>query len=83
MSQETALGTSVPDAFSWKLNKKEWTSTIFKKQKMREYADVAKVLGFISHEMGITFVDNKRYEDFLRRRRQQLCKSSSRPLALL
>jgi len=62
MSQETALGTSVPDAFSWKLNKKEWTSTIFKKQKMREYADVAKVLGFISHEMGITFADNKRYD---------------------
>ena len=49
----------------WKLSKIEFTDTIFNKKKMREYANIGMVHGFISNEMGISMFDYKRYDGML------------------
>jgi len=48
--------------FPWKLEKKDWTTTIFSKIKMREVTDITLIYGFIKAEMGISFADLKRYD---------------------
>ena len=48
--------------FPWTLDKKEWTTTIFNKKKMREFTDIGLIYGFIKAEMGVSFVGLKRYE---------------------
>jgi len=40
---------------NWKLERKQFTTTIFNKLKMTEKVDVKKVYGFIKNEMGITY----------------------------
>jgi glycerol-3-phosphate cytidylyltransferase-like family protein len=41
--------------FNWKLERKQFTTTIFNKLKMTEKVDIRKVYGFIQNEMGITY----------------------------
>ena len=53
---------SPPPVFNWTLDKKDWTTTIFAKKKMREHANFRKVCGFISSGMGISYADLKRYD---------------------
>ena len=48
--------------FPWKLEKKDWTTTIFSKIKMREVTDITLIYGFIKADMGISFADLKRYD---------------------
>tara|TARA_R110000744_G_scaffold151457_2_gene264929 strand:+ start:7413 stop:10046 length:2634 start_codon:yes stop_codon:yes gene_type:complete len=42
--------------YSWKILKKDATKSIFTKKKMREYIPLGRVLGFISANMGISYV---------------------------
>ena len=41
--------------FDWTLDRKDYEGSIFLKKKMREYADIRKVLGFIANKMGISY----------------------------
>lgn len=51
---------------SWKILKKDASKTIFAKKKMREYIPIGKVLGFISSNMGISYVGVGKYSHMLK-----------------
>jgi len=48
--------------FDWKLDPEMFKNTIFDKKKMREYADIKMIYGFVKSNMGINYSGIKRYE---------------------
>jgi hypothetical protein len=49
----------------WTLSKIECEKSIFLKQKMKEYPNRSKILGFIDNNMGISFVGKNRYKNLV------------------
>jgi len=60
---QTTQPTTEPEhpPFNWTLNRKEWTTTIFAKKKMREYVPIELIYGFIKAELGIAYGGISRY----------------------
>ena len=51
---------------SWKILKKDASTSIFTKKKMREYTPIGRVLGFISANMGVSYRGVGKYSHMLK-----------------
>ena len=54
---------------SWKILKKDASTSIFTKKKMREYTPYGRVLGFIQANLGISYRNNSKYDALLKNTR--------------
>lgn len=52
-------------AFNWTIDKKQAHKSIFLKQKMKEYADYRKVVGFIHNRLGSSYVGKDKYSHLI------------------
>jgi hypothetical protein len=50
---------------SWTLDRRDAENSIFLKKKMREYAPITKIKGFLKNGMGISYVGIDRYNHFV------------------
>ena len=51
-----------PPPLSWTLDKRDAEDSIFLKKRMREYAPITKIKGFLKNNMGISFAESQRFK---------------------